>query len=169
MILRKGQLQDTESFIRLLQQVHADMPDKDWFFVDPGDHTRARMLDGSMELWIAEEDGRLAGALSVIYPGLEKSNLGYDLQLPSDQLDQVVLMDSAAVHPDFRGMGLQKALLSMAETELSRQPGRILLATVHPDNRYSLRNFQALGYTVAMRLNKYGSVRCILRKDLTNT
>ena len=53
----------------------------------------------------------------------------------------------------------------MAEAE-KVLAGRILLCTIHPDNRYSLQNALKLGYRIEKRVGRYGSVRYVLRKDL---
>ena len=71
-------------------------------------------------------------------------------------------MDTAAVHPDFRGRGLQRRLIQEAEQVLE---GRILMCTIHPDNQYSLKNALSLGYTIQKTVARYGSIRYILRKD----
>ena len=75
-------------------------------------------------------------------------------------------MDNAAVHPDYRGNGLQRRLVQIAEQSLAEQGSRILLTTVHPENQYSLNNMRSQGYSVQMLLNKFGSRRYILRKDI---
>ena len=75
-------------------------------------------------------------------------------------------MDTAAVHRDYRGLGLQRQLVQIAEQTLIGQGRRILLTTVHPDNHYSLHNMQKQGYQIQKRVSKYGSERYILRKDI---
>ena len=86
--------------------------------------------------------------------------------LTGRELLQVVHMDTAAVHRDYRGRGLQRTMVEIAEQELSGQGRRILLCTVHPENRYSLNNMQNRGYEIQKRVNLYGSERYILRKDI---
>ena len=94
---------------------------------------------------------------------MEKFNLGYDLNFSAEDLMRVVHMDTAAVHPDYRGQKLQHRMMLHAEKELA---GKILLCTIHPDNRYSLNNVLKQGYTIEKKLEKYGSIRYLLRKDL---
>lgn len=45
-------------------------------------------------------------------------------------------MDTVAVHPNFRGYGLQRLLISQAEEALSKTQYRYLLCTVHPENSF---------------------------------
>ena len=165
--IRKGTLADTENYIALLAYAKSQMTQPDWFYLDDPADVRAMMADGSMELWVAEDEGgRLAGGFNILIPGLQDYNYGYDLDFTREELLRVIHMDTAVVHPDFRGNKLQQRLMSVIEEDLARRfPGSILLTTVHPENLYSLCNVQALGYTVQKHLAKYGSRRFILRKD----
>ena len=165
-VIRKGTVADTENYIRLLRESKAAMANPEWFCVDPPEEIREMMQSGMMRLWVAMDADRLAGAFDYLVPGLESYNYGYDLGFDEAMLLRVVQMDSAAVHPDYRGQGLQKRLMESAEEEIRRESGRILLCTVHPDNVYSLRNVLNQGYVIQKELPKYGSVRCFLRKDL---
>lgn len=109
----------------------------------------------------------LAGGFNILFPGLDDYNYGHDLGFSEAELLRVIHMDTAVVHPDYRGNKLQQRLMTVIEEELQRRyPGAILLTTVHPENLYSLCNVKSLGYTVQKRLAKYGSERYILRKDL---
>ena len=164
--IRKGNLQDTEGYIRLLAEIKAGMNNQDWFFLDPPEEIRAFMENGTMELWVAMDGERMAGGFDILHPGLKSINYGYDLGFSERQLLRVVQMDTAAVAADYRGLGLQKKLMETAEAEIRKESGRILLSTVHPDNVYSMNNLLKQGYTVAKTVAKYGSVRNVLRKDL---
>ena len=163
---RKGTLADAETYIAFLAEVKAGMSRQDWFYLDPPELVRAMMADGTMELWVAMDGGRMAAAFDILHPGLDAYNYGYELGLTEAQLRQVVHMDTAAVHPDYRGRGLQGKMVRTIEQTLTGQGRRILLCTVHPENCYSLNNMQKQGYVVQKTVNKYGSLRCILRKDI---
>lgn len=164
--IRKVGSQETETYISFLHDVKDSMAQSEWFYLDADEDTREMMNDGSLELWFAEDGDRVAGVFSVIYPGLDSFNLGYDLGFDREQLLRVVHMDTAAVHPDYRGRHLQSRLMDFAEEELALTQGRILLCTIHPENAYSLQNVLKLGYHIEKKLEKYGSIRFILRKDL---
>lgn len=163
---RKGTAADTENIIRFLKNIKAEMTHPEWFYLDPPDLVREMMKDGIMTVWLAEEENQIAAIFDILYPGLRDDNYGYDLGLPEAELLQVVHMDTAAVHPDYRGRGLQAKLLHMAEQELSGRGKKILLSTVHPENRFSLNNMLGQGYAIQKQVGKYDSERYILRKDI---
>lgn len=83
------------------------------------------------------------------------------------QLDKVAHMESAAVASAYRGRGLQGKLLQKAE-EIERARGsKYLMATVHPENVYSLRNLLKAGYECILETDKYGGLpRKVLCKSL---
>lgn len=164
--IRKGTRSDTEAFIQLLDTVRAGMGHKEWFYLDPPDDVRQMMETGEMQLWVAMDGEKMAAAFDIIIPGLHQHNYGYDLGFTEEQLLRVVNMDTAAVHPDYRGMGLQKKLMLLAQSEMQQIGNRILLCTVHPDNVFSLNNILGQGYAIEKKLEKYGSIRYLMRKDL---
>lgn len=166
MELRKGRKEDAQAFADLLQKVREGMTHPEWFYLDPPEETMRKISASQLQLWVAMDGSTMAGAFSVLFPGLEGENYGYDLELPREELMHVVNMDTAAVHPDYRGMGLQKKLMQMAEQELLQTGRKILLCTVHPDNHHSLQNVLDQGYTIQAKRSKYGSVRYLLRKDI---
>ena len=164
--IRKGARENVQKLIRFLQEVRQGMENPQWLYLDSPEEVYRAMSDGTMVLWLAMDGERTAGIFFILIPGFAEYNYGYDLGLGEEELLRVIHMDTVAVHPDYRGLGLQKKLMQEAEAYAAGSGQRILLATVHPDNRYSLNNFIRQGYTVEKQLPKYGSVRCILRKNL---
>ena len=163
---RKGTSEDAELFIRFLNDIKAEMPRKEWLYLDPPELVHSMIADGSMSFWIAMDGEKVAGVFSVLYPGLRSDNYGYDLDFTEEELLQVFHMDTAAVHRDYRGMGLQKQMALMAENMLAGQGRRILLCTIHPDNSFSLNNMLKQGYEVQKCIGKYDSERLLLRKNI---
>ena len=163
---RKGTIEDADIFVQFLDAVKADMEQSDWLYLDPPELVSSMMENGIMELWLAMDKDRVAAVFSVLHPGMESYNYGYDLELPEPELLRVVHMDTSAVHKDYRGLGLQRKMVQTAERELSQQGSKILLCTVHPDNLFSLNNMIQQGYEIQKRMDKYGSERFILRKNI---
>lgn len=165
-IIRKGTMEDTESFIELLSYVRQNMEHKEWLYLDSPDEVREMMRNGTMSLWVAVDGKRIVGAFDTLNPKLAPFNYGYILGLDEIDLLRVVNMDTAVVHPDYRGHGLQKRMMQQAETELARSGKHILLCTVHPHNSYSLNNLLSQGYSICKTVSLYGSERHLMRKNL---
>lgn len=161
--IRKIGMEEVHKYLEFLHEVKAMMEQDEWFFLDPDEEVYEMMERDAMGIWLAEDGARIAAVFCVVYPGMEKFNLGYDLNFGEEDLNRVVHMDTAAVHPDYRGQGLQQRMMLHAEQELE---GRILMCTIHPDNRYSLNNVLKQGYSIEKKTEKYGSIRYILRKDI---
>lgn len=166
LVIRKGTNADTETFICFLDEIKAGMPQEEWFYLDPPELVREMMADGTMELWLAMDEDQLAAVFAIVHPGLQSCNYGYDLGFCEEDLLRVVHMDTAAVHPNYRGLGLQIRMIQIAEGEISGKGKQILLSTVHPENRFSLNNMLCQGYAIQKRVGKYGSERYVLRKDI---
>lgn len=162
--IRRGTVSDTESFIDLMALVRQSMEHKQWLYLDPPEEVRNMMKNGTMSLWVAMDGNRMAGAFDILYPGLEQYNYGYTLGFSQEELHQVVNMDTAVVHPEYRGLGLQKRLMQHAEKALAGTGKHILMCTVHPDNHFSLNNVLSQGYTIQTTTVMYESVRHVLMK-----
>lgn len=110
---------------------------------------------------------RVAGFLIVHLPGETPDNLGYDAGLPREEIPYVGHMDSAAVREEYRGHGIQRMMMMEGEIQLKRRGYRYAMATVSPDNPYSLENCRKLGYQTAAAKRKYGGLlRLIVMKNL---
>ncbi len=75
-------------------------------------------------------------------------------------------MDTAIVHPEYRGNKLQNILLSYVEEESIRNNIKYASGEVTEGNDYSLNNLLELGYEVKMITSNGGVKRNILVKEL---
>lgn len=164
--IRKGTVSDTELLIQFLEEVRAGMENPEWFYLDSPEDVREYMRTGNMQLWLAMDGNRIAAIFDYLVPYTAAYNYGYDLGLTQDELMRVINLDNAAVHPAYRGLGLQRKMIEIAEEYIRATGPHILLCTVHPDNRFSLENVLKQGYRIQKKLSKYDSVRYILRKDI---
>lgn len=163
--IRSATTADLTAIVSIMEQSARAIAHPNWFVTDDIAYIQSHLTQKG-EIWVAQcPTGRVGAFLIVHLPGLSPENLGLPLQLPYAQRMQVAHMESIAVHPDFRGHGLQRRLLQQGEASMRTQRYVHLMATVHPDNRYSLRNFLACGYEVADTVRKYGGLpRHILYK-----
>ncbi|MBB6215304.1 ribosomal protein S18 acetylase RimI-like enzyme [Anaerosolibacter carboniphilus] len=91
-------------------------------------------------------------------PGLGNRNLGKDLDFSEEELKKVAIFDSTVVHPDFRGHGLQFKTLLKSKEILFQQGYSHGLATISPNNLYSVRNLIKAGFVIKEVKKKYGAI-----------
>ena len=108
------------------------------------------------DLCIGGWDGGRLGAYFILrYCGQDAHNYAAFMGIPREEWDGWANADSAIVHPDYRGNGLQRKLLEVALTLL--RPGIVGIgATVSPENQYSLNNALASGFEIVCRREMYG-------------
>ena len=148
MQLRRCTPEQAPAVYALQNEVRAAMPDPEQFVPDTLENITAYVRN---DLCIGAWQGsRLGGYLIVRFCGRSAHNNA----------------DSAIVHADFRGNGLQRLML---EAALPLFPKKIthIGATVSPQNQYSLHNALASGFAIVSRREMYGGHdRYLLAKEL---
>lgn len=169
---------DAEMLSNIIEAVTAGMEKPEWFISDDlpyiiehiGSFPIVKSDQGFILKAVVGEEGKecIAGFFMVDFPGVTERNLGTYLNMSEQEQEQVAHMDSVVILPEYRGHGLQYKLMEAAERIIREETDyRILLATVHPDNKYSLRNALAHGFTVAAEVTKCTYRRYIMRKEMS--
>lgn len=144
----------------LQNEVHALMPHPEWFVASTLDDIEQDFCIGA---WQGEH---LGAYFTMKFYGKDAHNYAAFMEIPEIEWSHWANADSVIVHPDWRGNGLQRALLTAA---LRYLPSHIkgIGATIDPENEYSLKNALALGFTVVCRKEMYGGYdRYLLAKKL---
>lgn len=105
-------------------------------------------------------NNRLVGFYAWIFP-LKEENLGIDIGLAEHELQKVVHMEIAHVHPHYQGNNLQKIMVDQLLNIFKSQYNnsfQYLLGTVSPENIASLRHFFYAGTVIKEIKNKYNDV-----------
>ena len=162
--LRRCTPVEAPAVFALQNEVRAAMPHPEQFVPDTleniVDYLRTGVCIGA---W---QQGRLGAYLILRLCGQSDENYAAFLGVPQAQWQHWANADSAVVPPDWRGNGLQRAMLQAALPLLPPQITH-LGATVSPDNGYSLRNAQAGGFVIRCRREMYGGYdRYLLEKQL---
>ena len=155
--INRASHEDVPEIMEIMEAACRLLKDKAWFFMDDEETIRRHIEEKGFTLK-AEADGRIAGFLSVRFPGTDGDNLGPHLGLSQEERMAVAHMEAAAVRPDCRGRGIQKSLMCKAEELLRDMPYRYLMGTAHPDNTYSVNNFLRLEYDIVDEGLKYGGL-----------
>jgi len=113
---------------------------------------------------LAEE--KLVAYSTIRYPGTGKDNLGRDLHLAEEDLKNLAHLQAIAVHPHFRGYGLQRELAAAHLQVLESSGYEHICCTVSPKNPVSLNNLLSCGFRVRALIHKFtGWWRYILYKN----
>lgn len=80
--------------------------------------------------------------------------------------DNVMLIDSVMVKEEYRGFDLLKQLLDFLYDRAKELKVVGLVATIHPDNVYSLNPFLSKGYLIINKLHLHGGERLIVYKEV---
>ena len=162
--LRQCTREEAETVYRLQNEVRAMMPNPELFMPDTLENIQSYL---EHDLCLGVWDGERLGAYFILrYCGHSEHNYAAFMGIPEAEWEHWANADSAIVHADFRGNGLQRLMLGAA---LPLFPGRIthIGATVSPENQYSLNNALASGFAIVSRREMYGGYdRYLLKKDL---
>jgi ribosomal protein S18 acetylase RimI-like enzyme len=153
--IRLAQKEDVTQIYNVIGIVESAITDKNLFVADDLESINQHISNKGFTL-LAEYDNSIIAFLIVRIPREEKDNLGLDIGLEYDVLLKIAHMESVVVLPQYRGKGLQSKLLHEAERLLLCKGYTHFLATVYPDNNFSLNNFINLGYKVMKTTVKYG-------------
>ncbi|MBN2752341.1 MAG: hypothetical protein JXQ84_06500 [Rhodospirillaceae bacterium] len=154
---------DLGELISLHAMLHAGMPpellcrETDAFFAD---HLvrRGRIL-GLFAV------GRLIAYGVLGLPDVGEASFADDLGLTAETV-RVACVDGAGVAPEWRGNHLHRLLIDWRVRTAYDQGRLIVLSTVAPGNRPSLRNLLASGLTIRGLCRKFGGMRFLMRRDL---
>ncbi|MBC8587197.1 hypothetical protein [Paratissierella segnis] len=161
--------------IDLQLEVYEGIDNKEILYLDSYDEMYEDLKNGAKVIGVRNNRGKLISYRYIGFPGKDSRNLGYDINLPKDELDSVVHLETTVVKPIYRGNNLQSLTLEIA-TELVKEEGyKHLLCTVSPYNFFSLYNVMKNGLKIKKLKKKYarteneeGMWRFILHRDLKN-
>ena len=153
--------------LELMNTIYQELPDKSWFSMDSGESCLRYMLTLKAQVFGRDGQGKLAAVFVARTKELGEENHGKYMNLKEKDLERVAHMEIAMVDKKFRGRGLQKKLMEVAEDRLELLGFRWLMGTAHPENVYSVHNFQKLGYEIVAEALKYGGLpRYVFCKEI---
>ena len=158
--IRMADPADVSDIMDIMTAAHRAMAEPSAYITDDAAYVAAHIREDGFTL-MAEVDGVPAGFFLVCVPGFSENNLGYYLDFSETELLKVAMMDSAAVRPEFQGLGIMGRMFRRA-VELTEGEYPFLLGTVAPENMPSRRNFENCGFSVLKTVVKPGGLRRLL-------
>lgn len=100
------------------------------------------------QLWVAEVEGHIAGISAITTDQeTEYAQVGWDLT------EIAIVTHRLAVSPQYRGLGIAKALLQQAEQEARNRNIKTLRIDTNTNNEATQKLFPKLGYIYAGEIN----------------
>jgi GNAT superfamily N-acetyltransferase len=116
---------------------------------------------------VLTEDGLIAYSI-ISFPGDAEDNLGRDIGLSEREQRKVAHLQPVAVHPDYRGNGLQRRMATAHLRVIEDLGYEHVCCTVSPKNPFSLGNVFACGFAVEGLKPKFeGWWRYIMYKNIS--
>lgn len=146
---------DWQRIVTLQQAVVEELPEPELFFPLTEDEIQEALGDNGIILG-AVVNQTLVGFSTILFPGLEKDNIGIDLGLSEEASGKVGYLEASNVQPEFRGNSLQKTLrLCIFEIAAKRKGWEHIVSTVSPKNYASLVSIFSLGLAIVKLQPKY--------------
>lgn len=172
--IEKANQKALDEVMEIMEEARRTTIPREWFVADDRTYVKAHIEQKETGFVLTaraaagKSAGETAGFLMVHIPSCEDENhLGKHKKLAKEELLKIAYIDTAAVKSKYRGNHLQEIMIKKAEEMLEEAGFRHLFATVHPDNQYSLRNMEKLGYEIIDTAEKYGGlIRHIVYKTI---
>lgn len=155
-----------DKIMMLQEEIMNGLTNKEWYSPSSREEFLIQITKIGKIVGCVLEDDRLAAIGAYVEWGYEDHNYGYDLDIKDKELLQVGQIEATIVHESFRGNGLQNKICTEVEKIAKINKNKVIAATVHPDNIYSLRTFQKLGYEIKKEKLKYGGLRRLILKKI---
>lgn len=163
---RLANIEDSKEIYELMNEVYKGLEDKSLYVCDDLGYVEEMLEGGGFGVVVCNKLGKIIASFIFRYPMESDDNLGRDIDLTEEELIKVVHMESAVVHPDYRGKSLQHEMLKYAENLIDKRKYRYFIATVSPENPASYRSFEKNGYQLVLTKEKYdGLTRRIYLKE----
>ena len=144
---------DLEDIMKLQEECVATLPDPSLFYPLSRDELEESLR---LDIVIGAFTGSVPVAVAIIVANRKSPrNLGSVLGYKSEQ---AYTFDAVMVLPRWRGHGLQSSLLRQCMEIAQEARVARIVATVSPDNKYSLANFKKLGFEIVTTSEKYGGL-----------
>lgn len=165
--IRKAEIKDAKKIHEIMFLTQKALEDKTLYVCDDLEYVESHIEKQGFAVVACTKDETIVGSFLFRYPKLEEDNLGRDIGMKEEELEQVVHMESAVVLPEYRGNHLQEQMLHYGEALIDKNQYHYFMATVSPNNPASYLTFEKCGYQLIKTKKKYGGLlRRIYQKQV---
>ncbi len=158
-ILRLCSTEDIHAILELQESVFADLGDQSDLLRRNTQETFERCTkEPNFTIGVFDKERLIAICIMEDARG-RNDDLG--ISIKNDLVRQSVYADSklVMVKKEYRGLGLQKALMGLLEINACKRGYQYLLTSVSPDNAYSRSNIIGMGYVYDTDKTLYGGLK----------
>ena len=142
------------------------LADKEIFRTHSADYFQEHLQVKKSVIGVFCQEGLVAYNI-LSFPGDCIDNFGHDINLPKDDLLNVVHLATIAVHPDFRGNSLQSKMQRAHLKMIANLGYKHVCCMVSPKNLPSLQNILSQGLIIkALKIKFQWRLRYIMHKNL---
>lgn len=161
LVFKALSLSEADLFIALQHNVLESIPNNEHRNIFEPLREDEIMYSLAHDLCIGVFDGQdLVGLASFIINPTQSQNILHDIADYSNiPTEKTMIIDCVLVSPEYRGFGLQRTFLSLADFIAEKRDVSYTCAVVSPQNNFSAGNFIRCGYQEVYNLPKYHSRR----------
>jgi len=156
-LMRLVSRKELRDVVDLERYVYDQLPNKQVLCMDSYEEMLDDMKQGARIIGVFNKTNDLIAYRYIGFPGRTNKNLGYDINMPAQELTKVAHLETTVVHPQYRGNSLQSLTLQQAMPMVKDFGYNHLLCTVSPQNFYSLFNIMKNGLRIKALKKKYGT------------
>lgn len=166
--IRKATIDDLDAIFSIIQKVGTEYGSTSKFVCSKNNKVYENMILSSPAYVAVSENGEIVGSLLLHHDTKDGEGVYKAAGLNSKEISTTIIFETCEVLPEHRGNSLQYLLCKQALKELKAQKYyKKAVCTVHPDNKYSLRNMEKIGFKVAQLTKLYlGYDRFVLIKKI---
>ena len=131
-----------KNYLTFYSKIVDTLENKSWLGLFNEDKIK-NLLDNNGKIWIWLKNNEIV--CSIMYIDANQEALD-KFMLNDYNVNEVGECGTVLVNENYRGNGLQLQMLDFLEEYAKKLNKKYILTTVHPDNSYSIKNFEEKGY-----------------------
>ncbi len=154
-------INDVDTLLNFQKEVIDGMPRKE-FFAPLLKEEILYPIENNGRVYIAFYKNEMIGFYILTINPLKEIIDEYKLE----NSDNVAIFDGVMIKKEYRGSNLQAQGMEIIYNDAKKLGVKEIIATVHPENVYSIRNFQKENYKYTKTIPVHGGERLIFQKEV---
>lgn len=159
--LKKSTINDIKNIIKFQEEIINDMENKELFKPLIEEEFTYPIMNNGLVYLLYFKNEIIGLFVLTINP---KDDIINEYQL--EDTSNIAILDSVMIKREFRGSKLQLQGMKIIDIDCKKLNIDKIVATVHPDNKYSLNNLLEDNYKIINTINIHGGIRNILIKEV---